>query len=122
MLLTLLNPFAAKAAPIDGPAALEMVRSRSAILVDVREPSELSQGLRAKGAINVPLGTLKQRADPEAPSCEPALRGDQAVILICASGARSGMAGKVMCGLGHKEVYDLGAIEAWRAAGGDMAP
>ncbi|SNS15855.1 rhodanese-like domain-containing protein [Tropicimonas sediminicola] len=120
MLLTLLNPFGAKAEPLDGAAAVSMVKAGKAVLLDVREPSELEQGGRARGAINVPISALERRADPDSPHCEPALKRGAPVILYCASGARSGMAGKVLRKLGHQTVYDLGPITAWSAAGGRL--
>ncbi|MFD0981698.1 rhodanese-like domain-containing protein [Tropicimonas aquimaris] len=120
MLLTLFNPFSPKAEPLDGAAAVAMVKAGNAVLVDVREPSELEQGGRAKGAINVPVSALERRADPNSPHCQPALKRGAPVILYCATGARSGLAGKMLRKLGHETVYDLGPISAWSAAGGEL--
>ena len=121
MLLTLLNPFGAKADPVDGVTAVSMVKSNKAILIDVREPSELAQGGRAKGAINVPVSALATRADPNNAQCEPSLKQGAPIILYCATGARPGIAGKVLRKLGHETVYDLGSLGAWANAGGKIA-
>jgi len=121
MLLTLLNPFGAKAESLDGVTAVSMVKSGKAVLLDVRDPSELAQGGRASGAINVPLSALAKRADPKTSQCEPALREGRPIILYCATGARSGMAGKLLRKLGHETVYDLGSISTWSNAGGKLA-
>ncbi len=121
MMLTMLNPFAAKATPIDGKTAMSLVASEDALLVDVREPSELSQGGRARDAVNIPLAALARQANPARPDCHPSLRTDRAVILYCATGSRSSMAGKVMRALGYAKVYDMGPLSAWAAAGGKVA-
>ncbi|SFC92376.1 rhodanese-like domain-containing protein [Tropicimonas isoalkanivorans] len=118
MLLTVLNPFAAKATHVDGETAISMVESENAVLVDVRDASELDGGQKAQGAINIPLAALNHRANPRDPACDPALRRDRPIVLYCATGARSGMAGKVMRALGYEKVYDMGPLGAWANAGG----
>lgn len=119
MLLTMLNPFAAGATRVDGKTAVKMVRDENAVVVDVRDPSELTQG-KVKGAINLPLGALATRADPQNPQCDPALKNGQPIILYCASGSRSGMAGKILMKLGHQKVFDMGSLSAWNQAGGKI--
>ncbi len=121
MLMTLLNPFAEKAKPVSGTRAVELVESGEAALIDVRELAELRQSGHARGAINIPLGALRERADPRNASCEPSLVRAQAVIVYCATGARSAIAGKLLRKLGHNEVYDLGSLGNWQAAGGQIS-
>lgn len=104
--------------PVITPAqAAEMLRAGDVLLVDVREPAELAQTGRLKGAINLPLATLAERADPASPAHEPALRTDRPVILYCASGKRSAAAGQALLRLGYGAVYNLGGIAAAAAAG-----
>lgn len=119
MLLTLLNPFGRTPDAIDGAAARTLVKTKNAVLIDVREPGEFAQGTAA-GAINLPVGTIGHAADPESPNCHPDLTKDRPLILFCASGGRSAMAGKVLLKLGYGEVYNLGSAAAWKAAGGAM--
>ncbi|RYH09056.1 rhodanese-like domain-containing protein [Tropicimonas sp. IMCC6043] len=119
MFLTMFNPFAPGADRIDPVEAITMVKNGKAVLVDVREANEFAGG-RAKGAINLPMGDLARRADPASPACEPALKNGRAVILYCASGARSGMAGKMFRKFGHESVFDLGGLNAWANAGGKL--
>jgi rhodanese-related sulfurtransferase len=119
MLLTLLNPFAAGGDVIDGAAAKDLVKSDGAVLLDVREAQEI-QGGRAQGAVHVPLSALASRANPSSPQCEPALAKGKPVIIYCASGARSGMAAKMLKKLGHEKVYNLGSLSAWMNAGGKL--
>lgn len=118
----MMNLFGASAGgrkvPVIAPArAAEMLQANGALLVDVREPAELAQTGRLKGALNVPLATLAQRADPAGPAHEPAFRTDRPVILYCASGKRSDAGGNVLLGLGYGAVYNLGGIGAAAAAG-----
>lgn len=77
-------------------------------VVDVREPAEFASG-HVPGARNVPLGGLKQ-AD---------LSGTGRLVLVCASGRRSGMGCDAIAGQLAREVYSLdGGTSAWKAAGG----
>ena len=117
MLLSMFNPFAAGADAIDPVQAVTMVKKGQAILVDVRESGEFAGG-HAKGAVSVPMGQVAQKADPAASSCDPAFKQGKPVILYCASGARSGMAGRMMRKFGHEEVYNLGSLGSWQNAGG----
>ena len=53
---------------------------------------------------------LEFRADPDASQHEPEFRKDRPVIVYCASGGRSALAGKMLQDLGYSEVYNLGGI------------
>jgi rhodanese-related sulfurtransferase len=64
------------------------------VVVDVRDAPELATGGKIKGAVHVPRGMLEFRADPESPYHNPALRKEKTVVLYCASGGRSALAGK----------------------------
>jgi rhodanese-related sulfurtransferase len=68
------------------------------ILVDVREMHEYDAG-RIPGAINIPMSEIQYRYD----EIEP----DQPVILVCATGNRSGMVGEFMAGQGYRDLYNL---------------
>jgi len=102
---------------IDPAKAREMVESGNALLVDVRDGPELAQSGKAKGAVHVSRGMLEFKADPESPFHSPEFRKDKPVILYCASGGRSALAGKALKNLGYGEVYNLGALKDWTEAG-----
>ena len=72
------------------------------VVVDVRDAPELATGGKIKGAVHVPRGMLEFRADPESPYHNPALRKEKTVVLYCASGGRSALAGKTLQELGYK--------------------
>jgi rhodanese-related sulfurtransferase len=42
------------------------------------------------------------------------------VILYCASGGRSALAGKTLKDLGYEKVYNLGAFKDWAESGGKV--
>ena len=78
-------------------------------IVDVREPYELVEDGRVAGAVNIPLGELSARAE-EVPR-------DQPVLILCRSGARSGMAADALRASGY-DAYNIdGGILAWERDG-----
>jgi len=89
------------------------------LIVDVRDAPELTASGKVKGAVNVSRGMLEFRADPESPYHNPAFDKDKTVVLYCASGGRSALAGKVLQELGYKSVYNAGAFKDLVEAGMD---
>src|SRR5258708_9399536 len=92
------------------------------VVVDVRDAPELATGGKIKGAVHVPRGMLEFRADPESPYHNPALRKEKTVVLYCASGGRSALAGKTLQELGYKSVYNAGAFKDLAEAGLETEP
>jgi rhodanese-related sulfurtransferase len=88
----------------------------AAVVVDVREPAELAGG-KVAGALHVPRGLLEFRADPASSMHDKALDPAKTVILYCASGGRSALAGKTLRDLGYTDVRNLGGFKAWADAG-----
>ncbi len=78
-------------------------------IIDVRTPQERKQ-FRIADTTLVPVGDVIRGV------FKPDL--DQPLILICAVGGRSYVAGKVMIARGYREIYNMeGGIESWRRAG-----
>ena len=102
--------------------AARLVDHAGAVIVDVRDGTEVAASGKAKGAIAVPRGSLESRADPESPNHNPALRKDRPVILYCAGGGRAALAGKTLKDLGYTEVHNLGGFKDWVAGGGAVEP
>jgi len=92
-----------------------------ALLLDVRDASELTSAGRAAGSHHISRGLLEFRADPASPMADPELRMDRVIILHCASGGRAALAGKLLKDMGYKEVYNLGGLKDWVDAGGALA-
>ena len=99
------------------PAEAQKLLKGGALLVDVRDTAELQQGGKIKGAKHVSRGMLEFRADPESPYHDPAFKKTTPVLLYCASGGRSALAGKALKDLGYEQVFSLGAFKDWAEAG-----
>ena len=96
---------------VSAEEARELLAGDDALLLDVRDPPELLAVGRLKGALNVSRGMLEFRADDQAKSYDPEFRKDRPVILYCASGGRSVLAGKTLQEMGYSEVYNLGSFK-----------
>ncbi len=90
------------------------------LIVDVRDSAEVQAGGKIAGAVAVARGMLEFRADPESPYHDPAFRKDKTVIVYCASGGRSALAGKTLLDLGYGNVRNLGAFKDWVESGGKV--
>ncbi len=99
-------------------AAKEMIETKGALVVDVREPAELAQSGKIPGAVNVPRGMLESRADPESTSHDAAFDKQRPVLVYCASGGRSALAAKLLKEMGYAEVHDIGGFKDWIDGGG----
>ena len=93
--------------------AAKRVADGSAVLIDVREPSEWVSGVAVPANL-LPLSDLKGKRQMWAPFL--ARHGDRELILYCLSGGRSGSAARTLAGEGHR-VSNLGGFSAWRGAG-----
>lgn len=109
-------------ARVTAEEAHELISGRDALLVDVRDPSELSQSGKLRGALNVSRGMLEFRADPDAAQHDVQFRKERPLIVYCASGGRSALAGRTLQKLGYAEVYNLGGFKAAAADGFPTEP
>jgi rhodanese-related sulfurtransferase len=91
--------------------AHELISGRDALLLDVRDAPELDAAGKLRGAINISRGMLEFRADPESKYHNAELRLERPVVLYCASGGRSALAGQTLQQMGYAEVYNLGAFK-----------
>ncbi|MFD2181786.1 rhodanese-like domain-containing protein [Rhodoplanes azumiensis] len=98
--------------------AKRMMADGAVLVVDVRDAPELAASGKVPGAMHVSRGMLEFRADPESPYHDKAFDKAKPVILYCASGGRSALAGKVLKDFGYERVFNLGAFKDWVAAGG----
>lgn len=111
-------PFQQSARQIAPQDAVAKVTANEAILVDVRDINELMSSGTAAGALHIPLMMMQSKADPRHPEFHADLETNKAVILYCASGARSGMAAQMLISFGFTEVYNLGGLMHWHHGGG----
>jgi rhodanese-related sulfurtransferase len=109
---------AAKAVvPAISPKDAVALQATGALIVDVRDAPELAASGKAKGAVHVSRGMLEFKADPQSPYHDQAFDPNKTVILYCASGGRSALAGKALQDLGFKDVRNLGAFKDWVESG-----
>jgi len=80
-------------------------------LIDVREKDEYRDG-HLPGAVSVPRGFLDMRIEEVVP------KKDTPVILYCAGGTRSLLAGRTLKEMGYSDVVSMsGGYGAWKGAG-----
>jgi len=91
--------------------AVQLFNHEDALVLDVREPSEWSDGHIAK-AKHIPMGKLKDRLS------ELEKFKDKPIIAVCRSGNRSGSACGVLKKAGFENLHNLaGGMQAWEQAG-----
>lgn len=89
----------------------------NALVLDVRDLPEVQASGKIKGAVHVSRGMLEFRADPDLPTHDKAFSKDMTVLVYCASGGRSALAGKLLKDLGYKDVRNLGGFKEWAENG-----
>ena len=97
--------------------AAEKIKAGNVLIVDVRDPPEVQQSGKIKGAVAVSRGMLEFRADPDTTYHNPAFKKDKTVLVYCASGGRSALAGKRLKDMGYGDVYNIGGFKELAEAG-----
>jgi rhodanese-related sulfurtransferase len=96
---------------IDAATAMNWFAKGEARIVDVREPAEIASE-HIRGAQSLPLGQIG--------SVRIAPQEGEKLVLVCASGRRSGMACERLSSEGV-EVYSLaGGLNGWKSVGGSV--
>jgi rhodanese-related sulfurtransferase len=110
----LVNEARSRVAEVSASDTMQLQRDDPrTVVVDCREPNEAALGVVA-GAVVIPRGVLEQNIE------RVAQRG-QKVILYCASGNRSLLAGETLQQMGYQDVASMaGGFRAWVAAGGEV--
>jgi rhodanese-related sulfurtransferase len=107
---------AMQAAPAVTPqAAAAQVRDGAAVLVDVREESELRAAGLAEPAAWIATSAIEGRTDTYK-NFIAQLNPDKAVIIYCRSGRRAEAAAEHLTGLGFR-TFNMGGFDDWVAAG-----
>ena len=89
-----------------------------ALFVDLREPAERAASGTIPGSIAAPRGMLEFYADPSSSYHLDGFDPNRRVILYCAGGGRSALAGDTLRQLGYENVAHLeGGYTAWKQAG-----
>ena len=88
--------------------------------VDVRDGTELAASGKVPGALHTPRGVLEFRACSESAMHDKTFDRSKTVIVYCASGGRSALAGKTLKDMGYNDVRNLGGFKDWLEAGGPV--
>lgn len=111
---------------IDNLPADQMARALEAgdvLLVDLREPGERAEHGTIPGALAAPRGMLEFYADPSTPYHKKEFDPSRQVLLYCASGGRSALAGATLKRLGYPRVAHLdGGFKSWKESGRETVP
>ena len=113
-LLAAANETVPRISPAD---AKDMIDRGEAVVVDVRDGTEVQATGKVPGALTVSRGLLEFKADTNSPTREPQMQPDKTVIVYCASGGRSALAGKTLQDMGYDKVFNLGGFKDWAEAG-----
>lgn len=89
----------------------DFAESAPHVLIDVREDWEFAEG-HIGGANNVSVSVLANNLDR--------IPQDVPVVVYCRSGNRSAQAAQILAANGFTQVYDLGGVLDWQAAGLDL--
>jgi glyoxylase-like metal-dependent hydrolase (beta-lactamase superfamily II)/rhodanese-related sulfurtransferase len=95
---------------IDLTAAKAMIQSKDVVILDVREQNEYDLG-HIKNSIFLPRGKVKSEVESVLSTTDK----DTQILIYCASGNRSALAGLIMQELGYTNVVSLsGGYIAWK--------
>lgn len=100
------------------PGELEIELSDELVLIDIREEDEIRAHGRIPDSVWAPRGMLEFWADPASPYHREEFDPEARVVLYCASGSRSALAGETLLRLGYRSVGHLdGGLKAWKESG-----
>ena len=98
-------------AEIDPASLMQRLHDDDVVLLDVREPDEVANGLIA-GALKIPRGVLETSVGTLVPD------RSASVVAYCASGVRSVFAAQTLAALGYENVASLaGGFDRWKSEG-----
>lgn len=104
-----------------GPGEVEIELRNGVVLIDLREEDELRSHGRIPDSVWAPRGMLEFWADPACADHRAEFDPDTRILLYCASGTRSALAGETLRHLGYRSVgYLEGGLRAWKESGGSV--
>lgn len=98
--------------PALAQAAIPDIEAGDAALIDVRTQEEWDSG-RAAPAVHLPLAQLEAGELPDLPK-------DTTIYVTCRSGNRAGTAVTILEQAGYTDVTNIGGLDDWQTAGGDV--
>ena len=92
----------------------------NSLFIDVRDSSDIVKSGTIAGALRIPRGFLEFAADENSPYFNAKLSKDADIVVVCAAGGQAALAGKTLKDMGYKNVFNVGGIADWVAAGGKI--
>lgn len=90
------------------------------LILDVREPAELTADGAVEGAVHIPRGLLEANADPDTGKGNDKLVAKRdkngRVHILCASGARATLAADCLREMGYDSTVIEGGLGGWKKA------
>ncbi len=106
---------------VSAAEAIELSRRDDVVIVDIRDPRELTREGKVPGALHAPRGMLEFWIDPESKYFKPVFGEEKTFVFFCAGGLRSALTTKTMQDMGLSPVaHIIGGFAAWRDAGGPV--
>jgi rhodanese-related sulfurtransferase len=106
---------------IPAAEAIKLATDPNVVIVDIRDPRELTAEGRIPGSMHAPRGMLEFWIDPASPYAKPVFGEDKRFIFHCAAGWRSALATQTVQKMGLKPVAHIaGGLAAWKEAGGPI--
>ena len=109
------NAVVPRISPDEGVAKYDAGNS---LFIDVRDSGDIAKSGTIAGALRIPRGFLEFAADENLPYFNANLSKDADIVLVCAAGGQAALAGKTLKDMGYKNVWNVGGIADWVAAGG----
>ena len=91
-----------------------------AVIIDVREESELNQNGMIKNAVHIPRGLIEFMLGPDSQENPSNINQDTNILVYCAGGYRSALASKSLIDLGFNNVFNIGGFDEWVKNGGEI--
>ena len=91
-----------------------------AVIIDVREESELNQNGMIKNAVHIPRGLVEFMLAPDSQENPSNINQDTNILVYCAGGYRSALAAKSLIDLGFNNVFNIGGFDEWVKNGGEI--
>tara|TARA_B100000579_G_scaffold395937_1_gene374325 strand:- start:365 stop:754 length:390 start_codon:yes stop_codon:yes gene_type:complete len=91
-----------------------------ALIIDVREESELNEKGMIKNAIHIPRGLIEFKLSPSSFENPNNISENSILLVYCAGGYRSALAARSLIELGFKNVFNIGGFDEWVNNGGEI--
>ena len=101
---------------------MDLITNNDTVIIDVREESEVINYGIIKEAINIPRGLIEFKLSPNSPNNPVQIKENTNILVYCAGGYRSALAGKTLMELGFPHVFNIGGFNEWINSGGEVQP